>query len=483
LGLAGIALAGILSILIGTEQRATSVRIREGWYAPVGGILLLVCGGIAVLGFPLDDVWHRLFGQDVTLWSPTHIQMVGGAALSTLALWTLIVEGRRAKGQQRSSGPGWKIEMLAAATILLGFSAFQAEFDYSVPQFRLLYQPALLMLSAGAALVAVRTRLGRGSAIITVLFFLGLRGALSLIIGPMLGHTTLHFPLYIVEALAVELIAAFWGTERPASFGALAGLGIVAIGLPAEWAWSHVWMTIGWPGSLFPEALLLGLVAGLAGGLLGAMIGTALQGSSATQHVPRSVAILTALGIAFVLVYPFPVNADLKGTATLSFEQVPGDPSHAFLGIDLKPSDLADDADWFNVTAWQGGGSVVTEPKLVGDGAYRTEVPVPISGDWKTLIRLQRGSAVIALPVYLPDDSAIPAPEVPAEDGVTRPFILDKKIVLREAKDVSTALTSGASLAILLIALGWIATLAWGLLRLSSARPQPRGLAAESLAS
>ena len=34
--------------------------------------------------FPVDDVWHRLFGQDVTLWSPTHVLMVGGGSLATL---------------------------------------------------------------------------------------------------------------------------------------------------------------------------------------------------------------------------------------------------------------------------------------------------------------------------------------------------------------------------------------------------------------
>ena len=27
------------------------------------------CGMYALIGFPLDDVWHRIFGQDVTLWA------------------------------------------------------------------------------------------------------------------------------------------------------------------------------------------------------------------------------------------------------------------------------------------------------------------------------------------------------------------------------------------------------------------------------
>src|SRR5437764_4620408 len=95
-GLAGIALAGILSVVIGVDEpTSTSVELRPDWHAPVGGLLLSICGVISLAGFPLGDVWHRIFGQDVTLWGPTHIQMIGGASLATLAMWALVTEGRR----------------------------------------------------------------------------------------------------------------------------------------------------------------------------------------------------------------------------------------------------------------------------------------------------------------------------------------------------------------------------------------------------
>ena len=43
---------------------------------------------------------------------------------------------------------------------MIGLSTFQAEFDFGVPQFQLVFQPMLIMLAAGVGLVA-RAHLGR----------------------------------------------------------------------------------------------------------------------------------------------------------------------------------------------------------------------------------------------------------------------------------------------------------------------------------
>ncbi len=47
----------------------------------------LAAWGIAltVLAAPIDDLWHRLFGLDVTLWSPPHLLGLFGVAINTLA--------------------------------------------------------------------------------------------------------------------------------------------------------------------------------------------------------------------------------------------------------------------------------------------------------------------------------------------------------------------------------------------------------------
>ena len=475
-GLAGVAFAGAVSLMLGRDEDRSSLRIAAGWHVPIGGLLLLLCGGVAVLGFPLDDVWHRLFGQDVTLWSPTHVQMVGGAALSTLALWVLIVEGRRAAGPELDPRRARRLELVTAGSFLIGLSALQAEFDYSVPQFRLLFHPVLLMGTAGCALVAARIRLGRGGALAAVAMFLVIRGSLSLLVGPIMGHTTLHFPLYVAEALAVEVVALRLGPRRQLSFGAVCGIAIGTVGLAAEWAWSHLWMTMSWPASLAPEAVPLGLVAAVGGGLAGGYIGRALtEPDRPRQRVPRLVAVATFASVLVALAYPFPTTGEMQGRATFRAAPVAGRPGWARLEVDLEPPSVADDSEWFVVTAWQGGGSVVEPLEPTGNGTYASSSPVPVSGQWKTLVRLHDGNALLAVPVYLPEDRAIPAPGTPAPGpGEARSFVSDKRLLLREAKDVSMPLTMSASALLAALVAAWVAAIAAGLHRLETGRSPAR---------
>src|SRR5881275_521402 len=115
------------------------ITLRSGWRVSIGGALLLLCGLIALAGFPLDDLWHTMFGQDVTLWGPTHIQMIGGASLATLGTWMLQEEGARRNPELRTEagrrrGPGAMLirssTVIAAGAFLMGLSTLQGEFDF-----------------------------------------------------------------------------------------------------------------------------------------------------------------------------------------------------------------------------------------------------------------------------------------------------------------------------------------------------------------
>jgi hypothetical protein len=421
----------------------------------------------ALGAFPMDDVWHRIFGQDVTLWGPTHLVLIGGAGLATVGGLILLAEGISARGGDTPRDqPSLLLGRRAAqaGAFLIALSTFQAEFDFAVPQFRLVWHPILLMLAAGIGLVSARIVIGRGGALMALVLFLLVRGLLSLFVGPIAGHTDVHFPLYLVEALVVEAVALRIDPVDGVRFGAIAGLGVGTIGLAAEWGWSHVWWTIPWTGALLPEGVIAGVIAGIAGGVIGGFIGSCLQ-----QRAPRPAWAPALAGVAAIGLFAFALQMNggpgTKATVTLH-DASPPPRREVNMTVKLDPPDAADNAEWFNATAWQGGGSVVEKLKKVGPGTYRTTKPIPVYDNWKSTLRLQKGATVAGLPVYMPADPAIPVKEIPARDRFTRTFVRDKKNLQREQKKgVSSVLSVAAYLIVLGIFVGLIASLAWGLLR------------------
>src|ERR687896_1938429 len=277
-GLYGALLAGVISAALSTERPSdTAVRFGPGWWIPAGGMLIAACGAFALSGFPLDDLWHRIFGQDVTLWGPTHLMLIGGGSLAVLGGMTLMSEavGRLGEDPGRH-GPG--ALLLVRRSMLLGgflvaLSTFQGEFDFGVPQFRQVLHPILIMLAAGIGLVAARVYLGPGGALQAVAGFVAIPGFLAIMVGGVWDQTPPHFPLYGGEALLVEAVFARASKDRsPVATGAIAGVFIGTIGLAAEWGWSHVWMPIPWQETLLPEAAVAGLVTAVAAGAMGGFV-------------------------------------------------------------------------------------------------------------------------------------------------------------------------------------------------------------------
>ncbi len=461
LGLGGVALAGFLACVLGADDRdRAALTLAPGWRVPLGGALLLLCGAVAMLGFPLDDVWHRLFGQDVTLWGPTHVLMIGGASLAPIAAWLLLVEGRRATGRPHASRSkmllAWEVQ-LAGAT-LIGLSTLQLEFGFGVPQFQLVFHPVLIALAASIALVAARLRLGRGGALAATGAYLLIMTPMVLIVGPVFGHTFMHYPLYVVEAVLVELAALALARRGSLAVGLVSGGLIGTVGLAAEWGFSHVAMPLPWPAELLPEAPVLAVIVALAGGVLGAHLGSGLQGES--RGLPR---LLPAAALAVLVVcigLPLRTESGPPLRASVTLDEVrPAPAREAMATVEIDPAAPAADAKWLHAMAWQGGGSRLVELREVSPGVYRTAEPLPIHGDWKAMVRLHTGSAILAMPVYLPEDRAIPVREVPAEPRFERAFQADSEVLRREETG-GAAWLSGAAYGILaVVALAWLAAI------------------------
>jgi hypothetical protein len=489
IGLFGILVAATFSAACAEEPLPRHLlRLPGGWTIPYGAALIGAAGTFALLGFPLDDVWHRLFGQDVTLYGPTHLMLIGGASLSTAGGWLLLTEGR-----QLASRVGFMqkfLEVQLAGAFLIALATFQAEFDFSVPQFRMVLEPVLIMVAAAVALVTARVRLGRGGAIGAVAIFVLVRGVLTLIIGPALGRTTPHFPLYVAEAVIVELVALGVRPTKWIRFGLVSGALIGSVGLAAEWGWSHIWGYLPWPGELWPEAFVVGLLGALAGGVVGGWIGSRLNHTASAQppaevaRPPRAAVLapLAGLLVAFGAVgFCIPITADTHVSAQAQLHDVTSGDARTVEGtFTLTPRDAAEDAEWFTVTSWQGGGSVVQDLDEVRPGVYRTTEPIPVYGDWKTTLRLHVGTDVLGLPIYMPADEAIPAEEIPATSQFTRDFVRDKKLLQREQKEgVAPGLWTVAYVVVAAIAVVTIAGIGRGLSvaarPVGGRRPSPYG--------
>jgi hypothetical protein len=491
IGLYGVLLAGVLTAALSSERPSRfAVHLGGGWWMPIGGVLITACGAFALSGFPLDDLWHRLFGQDVTLWGPTHLMLIGGGSLATLGGIALMSEAIATMGRDPERDHPKFVFLLRRALLvgafLVALSTFQGEFDFGVPQFRQVFHPTLIMLAAGIGLVSIRVYLGRGGAIQAVAGYLMIRGVITLMVGGVWGQTTPHFALYVVEALLVEAVFARVRNRSTVATGAIAGVLVGTVGLAAEWAWSHIWMPIPWSASLLPEALILPFVTAVAAGALGGFIGGALAHPTGDRprlsRIDRRVALASLLAIVAVVAWALPISSSGPRQASVTLTDArPGPNREVNATVRISPKNAAEGANYFNVTAWQGGGSVVDDLARVGPGVYRTTVPIPVHGGWKAMVRLDRGKSIVAVPIYMPADRAIPAPGVPARASFTRPFVRDHKVLQREQKSgVPGGLALMAYLTVLAIVTSLFVLIGWTLLRLEGAERPPRAPRAPS---
>ena len=474
-GLFGVFAGGVFACSMPLDEKPgpAAVHFIRGWDVPVGGILLAGAGFYALLGFPLDDVWHRLFGQDVTLWGPTHLMLITGAGLSIIGLLILEQEGHGGLSTDdgdRKVGSTTRFVRQASAMggLLLGLSVFQGEYDFDVPQFRLVLEPFMIAGAAGLALVAARLFIGRGGALAAAAFFLVIRGAIALIVGPGLGEIVPMFPLYLGSAIVVELLAlALPLARRPLVFGAVAGVAVGTIGHATEWGWTHLTQTLSWGSDILVEGTLMAVAGGVAGGLLGSLLATGLR-----RRLPRPAAARTVLLASLAVLTACVANGLLATVpddveATFGIENVQDDPRTANITVRLDPRDALDDPSWVQITSWQGQGLVVDALERTGEGEYRTTRPIPLHDDWKALLRIHDGRMLSAVPIYLPADEAIPADEITADDGVSRSAIPEIEILQRELTSSGGGLWLMANLVVLACTLALIAAMSWGVARYS----------------
>ena len=485
IGLFGVFLAGMVSVVLPFEKPgAAAVRITNNWYAPVGGVLMASCGLYAIIGFPLDDLWHRTFGQDVTLWGPTHLMMIGGACFSLFAVLMLEREGEAAQDEEVAFGAFITfLRYLSFGGMFIGLSVYQIEYDFGVEQFRLVLQPMLIAAAATLAAVAARITMGRGAAILAALFAIALRGGVALLVGPILGAPINWFPLYLGPALVVELVALTPLFKRPIAFGAVAGLGVGTVGLWLESLWIGAVYHYAWPTSMWAEALAMAVPVAVLTGICGALFGMVLTGQRLpSRPIGISVVVAAVLVIGGAVANGLHIVVPREDTATITLTDQPSPAGQRMVRADVlltPPTMVSDHPEWLTILSWQGRmennrGLAIDRLKKVGPGHYVSTQPVPVWGSWKTLLRVQDGYTMTAVPIYEPADDAIPAPEVPALTSSTRPFVQEITILQRERdQNAPEWLYTAGSIVVLFLTLMVIAALTWGAGRINCSLVEP----------
>jgi hypothetical protein len=123
----------------------------------------------------------------------------------------------------------------------------------------------------------------------------------------------------------------------------------------------------------------------------------------------------------------------------------------------LSPADAAEDAYWFQTSAWQGGGLALSTMEPTGrPGEFRSSEPVPVGGHWKSILRLHRGAEMMAVPIFLPADPDIDEPEIPAVDR-TVPFASERTYLLRETHEGTAWMAPVVHLFLALVCAAWAA--------------------------
>jgi hypothetical protein len=485
IGLFGIFLGGMTAIVLPFDRPGpAAVRITRHWHAPVGGVLMAGCGLYAMTGFPLDDIWHRIFGQDVTLWGPTHLMMIGGACFSLFAVLMLEREGEAKEGDDVHHGVFITfLRYLSFGGMFIGLSVYQIEYDFGVEQFRLVLQPMMIAFAAAVAAIAARITMGRGAAMISALFAIALRGGVALIVGPILGAPINWFPLYLGPAVVVELLALTPLLKRPLVFGAIAGLGVGTAGLWLESLWIGTVYHYPWPVSMWGEALAMAVPVAVLAGLCGALFGMVLTGQRLpSRPIGISIVVVTVLAVGGAVANGLHIVVPQQDSATITLTDLPSAAGQRMVSADVqltRPDMVGTQPDWVTILSWQGRmenqrGLVIDRLERVGPGHYRSTQPVPVWGSWKTLLRVQDGYTMTGVPIYEPADDAIPAPEVPALSSIQRPFVQEVTILQRERDQNAPAwLFTAGSILVLIFTLMVIAGLTWGAGRLGNAVTEP----------
>lgn len=402
------------------DRRDTPYHLRAGRYRLHLGVLIVAAGAALVLAFaPLDDLWHRMFGVDVTLWGPMHLVGLLGLAVGRFGGLVCAWIERGLTDDPRRRRLFGDLAVFFAATLLAGVVVVTGEYEFMVPQFPMLFHPVLLAGLPVFPLVLVALLAPRPcAATVTAVVFAAMRIVLAgwLVVASRLdwgGFSQPSIPLLIPTAIAADLLAA---RRTP---GWLAGLAAGAVTLAANLvmidgiAPPAGGIRLFWTAGMFVRAvapaLALSAVMGAAAAATAAALGAASGGAvpePRTEDLERLPAPLRRDGVArgVVALVTAAVLATGSGASAGALVTQPmqrltariavadeGTDRSSLVTVRISPADAPRGGEIL-LSMFRPGGTInrqVLEP--ASPGLYRGRYVFSVSGTWWYYLRFGPG--------------------------------------------------------------------------------------------
>jgi hypothetical protein len=331
----GIGVTGLLALMLvlietvryyqrkpGVDASST-IRVLRVFAAPMGFVMLGFGTLIDLIAAPLDNYWHRLYGIDVTLWSPFHLLGLTGSIFAGVGLIYVFasesVIARTSEHVPRSwlglNGPEWMALFFFAVLIALSFiglTAFKPVVLNAVPV--ITYPAALAFPAAFCLSGAVQLTRKVGSACLVTLFVWAIALLMQIFVSwalhasstiwhipfrggqePVLNVVFMVLPLYFLlcallidgvfawqlrkkgatsalrNASLIGLLMAIPAVFVPTGIARILHLLVPGLAFPAD-VYRALLLDTTWPTLLLslPLTLLVGMGSALAGSALGA---------------------------------------------------------------------------------------------------------------------------------------------------------------------------------------------------------------------
>lgn len=198
--------ASLCGLLL-ARRRIRSFRAALATRAGQGFAVAMLGSVVQVGAAPLDDLWHRLYGLDVTVWSPPHLMGVAGALLGIYGMACALGTGLP-RGERRGLPTIAEVNAVLLFAAALSLSMFAlGRLDFRLEMRDPLFYPLLAGPLASIPLVAAARYVGRfGAAMAVALVYMVFRFiTMQIFVGMEAFENPAPPILLLAPALAVDL--------------------------------------------------------------------------------------------------------------------------------------------------------------------------------------------------------------------------------------------------------------------------------------